>query len=188
MAKEKGFYKQAGLDVEIIERDPSKNNIEQVIKNEAQYGVADSAILLYRAKGKPVKIIASIFQHSPLVFISKKESGIYSPFEMKGRVLSYQKGVDDAPLLAMLKGAQIADDDYIFEDLDFTNGAFIRGEVDVMSAHLSNQPFAMRELGIEINIINPLNYGIDFYGDNLFTTETEIKKNPQRVELFMQHR
>lgn len=184
MAKEKGFYKQAGLDVEIIERDPSKNNIEQVIKNEAQYGVADSAILLYRAKGKPVKIIASIFQHSPLVFISKKESGIYSPFEMKGRVLSYQKGVDDAPLLAMLKGAQIADDDYIFEDLDFTNGAFIRGEVDVMSAHLSNQPFAMRELGIEINIINPLNYGIDFYGDNLFTTETEIKKNPQRVELF----
>jgi len=186
MAKEKGFYKEAGLDVEIIERDANKNNIEQVISGEADYGIADSAILLYRAKGKPVKIIASIFQHSPLVFISKKESGIYSPFEMKSKVLSFQKGVDDAPLLAMLKGAHIAESDYTFEALDFSNEAFIRGEVDVMSAHLSNQPFFMKQRGVEINIINPLNYGIDFYGDNLFTTEKEIANNPKRVELFRQ--
>jgi ABC-type nitrate/sulfonate/bicarbonate transport system substrate-binding protein len=134
MAKEKGFYKEAGLDVDIIERDPLKNNIEQVIDGEAEYGVADSAILLYRAQGKPVKILASIFQHSPLIFLTKKTSNIYSPFEMKGKILSYQKGVDDAPLLALLKSLNIKEEDYKYRPLDFTSNEFIDSKVDVMSA------------------------------------------------------
>ncbi|MEA2072523.1 MAG: ABC transporter substrate-binding protein, partial [Campylobacterota bacterium] len=65
-----------------------------------------------RAKRKPVKIIASIFQHSPLVFISKKDSGIYSPYEMKGKRLSFQKGLDDVLLLGILKGAKLTENDY----------------------------------------------------------------------------
>lgn len=184
MAKEKGFYSKAGLDVEIIERDPTKNNIEQVINGEAHYGVADSAILLYRAKGNPVKVVASIFQHSPLVFIAKRDSKIYSPFEMKNRVLSYQKGLDDASLLTLLKNANIKEDDYSYKTLDFSSNDFVNSKVDVMSAYLTNEPFLMQEKGIEINIINPLNYGIDFYGDNLFTTEKEVEDHPQRVEKF----
>ncbi|MBF0245247.1 MAG: ABC transporter substrate-binding protein, partial [Planctomycetes bacterium] len=186
MALEKGYYKEAGLDVEILERDPKKNNIDEVISGEAEYGVADSALLLYRVKGKPLKLLASIMQHSPLVFIARKESGIHSPYEMKGKILSYQKGLDDAPLLAMLKSANINEADYTFAPLDFTSGALMRGEVDVMSAYLSNQPFFMREQGVEITIINPLSYGIDFYGDNLFTTESEIAKHPKRVVAFTQ--
>ena len=47
MALEKGFYSEAGLDVSILERIPQKNNIVQVINGEAEYGVADSALLLY---------------------------------------------------------------------------------------------------------------------------------------------
>lgn len=40
--------------------------------------------------------------------------------------------------------------------------------------------------GIELNIINPRTYGIDFYGDLLFTTEKEINEHPERVEAFKQ--
>lgn len=186
MALEKGFYKEAGLDVTIIERNPQQNNIEQVVKGEAEYGVADSALLLYRAEGKPVQIMASIFQHSPLIFIAHKESGIVSPYEMKGKRVSYQKGIDDAPLLAMLEQANIASTDYKYSPLDFTNMAFIRHEVDVMSAYSSDQPYRMKELNIPITIINPLNYGIDFYGDNLFSTEKELSEHPDRAKRFME--
>jgi diguanylate cyclase (GGDEF)-like protein/PAS domain S-box-containing protein len=186
MALEKGFYREAGLDVTILERNPNKNNIEQVVKGEAEYGVADSALLLYRAEGKPVQIMASIFQHSPLVFIAHKDSGIVSPFEMKGKKVSYQKGIDDAPLLAMLEDSNIAPSDYTYAPLDFTNGAFIRHEVDVMSAYSSDQPFLMKEKNIPITIINPLNYGIDFYGDNLFSTEKELSEHSERAKLFLE--
>lgn len=186
MALEKGFYKEAGLDVTILERNPQKNNIEQVINGESQYGVADSAILLYRAEGKPVQIMASIFQHSPLIFIAHKDSGIVSPYEMKGKKVSYQKGIDDAPLLATLEDANIKATDYTYVPLDFTSQAFMDHKVDVMSAYLSDQPYLMKENNIPITIINPLNYGIDFYGDNLFATEKELSENPDRAKRFLE--
>lgn len=75
MALEKGYYAESGLNVEIIGRDPAKNNILQVAEGKVGYGVAVSVVLLYRAQGKPLKILASIFQHSPLVFTSKKIPG-----------------------------------------------------------------------------------------------------------------
>lgn len=186
MALEKGYYAQSGLDVEIIERNPAKNNILQVVDGDTEYGVADSAVLLYRAQGKPLKILASIFQHSPLIFISKKDSGIFSPYEMQGKIISYQQGLDDAPFLATLKQANLNEADYRYAPLDFSNEEFIRGDVDVISGYLSNQPYIMKEQGIEINIINPLNYGVDFYGDNLFTTEQELALHPKRAKAFLE--
>ncbi len=84
IAKEKGFYEEEGLNVEIKERDPKKNNILQVLEGESEYGVADAVILRYRAEGHKVKVIATIFQHNAMVLISKKGSGILSPYEMKG--------------------------------------------------------------------------------------------------------
>jgi diguanylate cyclase (GGDEF)-like protein/PAS domain S-box-containing protein len=186
MALEKGFYKEAGLDVTIIERDSHKNNIDQVVNGEAEYGVADSVLLLYRADGKPVRIMASIFQHSPLIFIAHKDSGIVSPFEMKGKRISYEQGIDDAPLLTMLEEAGVTPKKYKYVPLDFTDNAFIRHDVDVMSGYSSDQPFLMKELNIPITIINPLNYGIDFYGDNLFSTENELSEHPDRAKRFLE--
>lgn len=184
MAKERGYYSDVNLDVEIIERDPSKNNIEQVLDGEAHYGVADSAILLYRAQGKPLRVIASIFQHSPIVYLSKRSSGIVSPYEMRGKKISYQKNLNDSILLAMLQSANIHEDEYTHIPLDFSAQNFIDDEVDVISVYLSDQPYFFKQKGIEFNIINPLNYGFDFYGDNLFTTDYEINHHPDRVKRF----
>lgn len=186
MALEKGFYKEAGLDVRILERNAQKNNIMQVVNGEATYGVADSALLLYRADGKPVKVMASIFQHSPLIFIAHKDSKIFSPYEFKGKRISYESGLDDSPLLAMMNDAGIKRSDYALVPHDFTAQAFIDGKVDMMSAYLSDQPFLMQEKNIPITIINPLNYGIDFYGDNLFATDKELASNPERAKRFLQ--
>ncbi|MBV1789803.1 diguanylate cyclase [Marinobacterium sp. D7] len=186
MAKEKGFYADVGLNVEIIERDPKRNNIQQVIDGEADYGVADSALLLYRADGKPVRVMAPIFQHSPLVLIARGASDIVDLGELRGKRVSYQKGLDDTPLLAMLQEAGIGAEDIEYVPLDFSGQAFIDGKVDAMSAYLSDQPFRMRELGIDFTILNPHNYGIDFYGDILFATDKTLDESPERSERFMQ--
>jgi len=185
MAKEKGFYEKAGLDVDIIERDPNKNNILQVIEGNSQYGIADSVILRYRAQKYPVKALASIFQHNPMVLISKKGSGILSPFEIKGKRISYQEGLDDSIISSILAFAHLSHDDIIKAPMDFTHMDFVNGKVDISEAYLSNEPYWMKEkYGIEVNVIDPKNYGIDFYGDIIFTTEDEIKHHPQRVEKF----
>ncbi len=185
MAKEKGFYEKSGLDVTIKERNPSFNNIQQVINGESEYGLADSVILRYRAEGHPVKVIATIFQHNAMVLISKKESGIVSPYEMRGKRIAYQEGLDDSVITSLLSFAHLSQEDIIKAPMDFSHMNLVNDEVDVCEAYISIEPYWMKEkYGIELNIIDPKSYGIDFYGDMIFTTEDEIKKHPQRVEAF----
>jgi len=184
-AKEFGYYKDAGLDVLIKERDPSKNNIMQVINGDSQYGICDSAILKYRADGYPVKLLAAIFQHNAMVLISKKESGILSPYEIKGKKISYQYNLDDSIISSLLEFAHLKNNDYIKKEMDFSKMDFIRGDVDVTEAYVSIEPYWMeKKYNIKVNIIDPKNYGIDLYGDMIFTTQDEIDKHPQRVEAF----
>ena len=186
MAQEKGFYKQNGLNVKILEATPNENHVKRVVSGEAQYGVNNSTILLQRAEGLPVKVLAAIFQHDPLVFITKKSSGIVSPLEMKGKKISFNRGLDDAPLQHMLSSMGIDSKDYNFVPLDYSGETFINSEVDVISGYQSDQPFFYQKKGIEINVISPLNYGIDYYGDMLYTTEEELENHPQRAKNFLE--
>ena len=103
-AKEKGFYDEVGLDVEIKQRDLKYNNIDEVINGNAQYGVADSILILYRLKQQPVVIVSPIFQHSPSVFISLKKKNISSIYELNNKdILFYPNNTDGFSLLAMIK-------------------------------------------------------------------------------------
>ena len=183
-AKMKGFYQEEGLDVEIKQRDIYQNNIQQVIDGEAEYGVSDGILLLYQARNEPVVIVSPIFQHSPQVFITLKSSGIDSPYKLEGKNIAfYHKDTDGFPLLAM------------FEELGVKHNlnrmvikadpeSLIRGEIEAYPGYLSNEPYVLQKAGHEINLIRPLNYGIDFYGDMLFTSKTEVNNHPERVERF----
>ncbi|MCG3688984.1 ABC transporter substrate-binding protein [Aliarcobacter butzleri] len=183
-AKEKGFYEELGLDVEIKERDLKYNNIDEVIKGNAQYGVADSILILYRLKQQPVVIISPIFQHSPNVFISIKKNNISSIYELNNKdILFYPSDTDGFSLIAMLKKFDL-DVNLIRERYKDDYIKLINNEVDVMPAYIANEPFLFKEKGYDVNIINPTNYGFDMYGDMLFTNEDEARNNPNRVEKF----
>lgn len=185
-AKEKGFYANEGLDVTLMVRNASELNINPVrtvLDNDAQYGISDSGLILERMKGRPVVLLAQIFQRSPFIFISKRNSGIISPYEAVGKkVMIDTQNSSYAPLLAMLLETiggvdmiEIIPPSFDYKDLK-------TGKADLMAAYLTNQPYTLKQQGMILNIINPQNYGIDFYGDNLFTTESEVKNHPGRVE------
>lgn len=186
VAKEKGFYDEVGLDVEIREKDLEKNNIEQVINGEAEYGVADSVLILYKAQNASVVIVSPIFQHSPSVLIALKSSGINSPYELTDKeIIFYENDNDGFSILAMLNQLKVQPNlirkreknDYL---------KVMDGEVDLSPAYLSNELFHFKEKNIDVNIINPMNYGIDLYGDMLFTNQNEAKNHPERVIKFKQ--
>lgn len=185
-AKEKGFYSEIGLDVEIRQRDRSKNNIEQVISGEAEYGVSDSVLLLYSAKNEPISIIAPIFQHSPGVILTLKSSGINSPYKLNNKKLMfYKKDTDGFGILAMFQNIDVQPT-LIRNKAKEDHTSLINHKVDAYAAYLTNEPFYFQEKGVDINIINPANYGLDLYGDMLFTNTKEAKEHPQRVENFKQ--
>jgi diguanylate cyclase (GGDEF)-like protein len=185
-AKEKGFYSELGLDVEIRQRDRSKNNIQQVISGEAEYGISDSVLLLYRAKNEPVTIITPIFQHSPSVVLTLKSSGLNSPYKLNNKELMfYKKDADGFGILAMFENIKVQPILKRTKDKEDHN-ALLNKKTDAYAAYLTNEPFFFKEKGIDINIINPLNYGLDLYGDMLFTNLDEALNHPKRVEKFKQ--
>ncbi|NIB40811.1 ABC transporter substrate-binding protein [Pseudomaricurvus alkylphenolicus] len=185
-AKEKGFYSEAGFDVEIRERDPALAPMDEVLSGKADFGVSDSSLILHRMRGKPVVVLGAIFQHSPLVLLTRAQDNLLGPFELKGKRIMFQKGIDDATLTAMFHQLGIADDDFVHVPHNFDDNALLNGEVDAMSAYLTDQPYFYQQQGMAVHVINPLNYGIDFYGDMLFTSEEVVRSDPHRAERFLQ--
>jgi len=184
-AIEKGFYEDEGLDVQIHELAKNTSVVSQVVSGQAQYGIGDSAILIDYAEGQPIKAISAIFQHNSLVFISKQSSGIFSPYDMaEKRIMLSGSSRDSAPLLATLLQAGVLKSDYTYVDNTYRNDDLIEDKIDVMIGYRSNEPFYFAEQDVGINIISPRNYGIDFYGDLLFTSQQEISEHPHRTDRF----
>src|SRR3990167_5837791 len=71
-AKERGYYREAGLDVRINEALPGSDPVKTVLDGKAEFGVGTSALLLERKAGKPVVALAVIFQNSPYVLITRQ--------------------------------------------------------------------------------------------------------------------
>ena len=182
-AIEKGFYAREGLDVILKQRDPNKGHIQSVLDGDASYGVADAGLVLRRLRGSPVVLLKQIFQHSPLVFLTLKKSGITTPYDLVDKVVMIDSNAhSNAPLIGMLLQT-IGDLDAIKTmPHSFSMDELIMGRVDALSVYITSQPFSLKQKGIAYNIIHPKSYGIDFYGDNFFTTKMEIKKHPKRVE------
>ncbi|NOR81050.1 MAG: diguanylate cyclase, partial [Methyloprofundus sp.] len=184
-AKAQGFYHDEGIELIFQEADTNIYPIEQVTNGQAQYGISDIGIIAHYANGKPVRALAAIFQHNPLIFISKQSSGIISPYEMAGKRLMFDnKGGDNSVLTAMLAEAGLPQNRYTVVPRSFSTDELEADEVDAMSAYITDQLFTLKQKNIAINIIKPENYGIDFYGDVLFTSTQEIQQHPQRVAAF----
>src|SRR5690349_14620389 len=89
VAREKGFYKEAGLDVAISRGFGSGDTIKRVGSRSASFGVADTgAIIAARANDDvPVRIVAMIFDRATLGVIYLTESGIKNPKDLEGRAI-----------------------------------------------------------------------------------------------------
>ncbi len=184
-AVEKGFYREAGLDVELIEGKPGVNFFEEVLSGRAEYGIEMSEILLERNKGKPLVVVAAIFQHSPQIFLMREDSGIKSPQDLIGRRVMWRFD-SAAELGAMLKNEGVDYEDIEFIKLSWDINDLIDKKVDAVHAYITAQPFEMEQRGTAYTFLRPINYGVDFYGDCLFTSEKETREHPERVKAFRQ--
>lgn len=184
-AKAQGYYAEEGLDVEIHERRPGQDYIRHILSGQTDYGIGDAGIVAHYAKGEALVALAAVFQHDALVLYSKQSSGIISPYEMAGKRVMYDAvGENNAPVRALLAEAGLNENRYIAVAESFDIEDLIRDKVDAMSGYLTDKPFEFQQRGIKVNIINPQNYGIDFYGDLLFTSQRELRQHPGRAERF----
>ncbi len=184
-AREKGFYRDAGLDVTIQPGEPNTNTVKLVLSGAADVGVGTSDIMLYRLKGEPVIALAAIFQHSPSVYLSLKSSGIKTPQDLAGKRVMLTEKSQSAEFYTLLDSEGVPRDKIKRIPPTSDINDLISGKTDVFDAYLTNEPFALIKKNIPFNSIRPSVYGIDFYGDCLFTSENETAKHPKAINAFL---
>lgn len=185
-AVEKGFYREAGLEVELVEYLGDNSPLQVLLADKANYAVSDSGVAVSRALGEPVVALAAIYQHSPYAFLVKEDSGIQRVEDFVGKRVSIGNRLEHVELLATLRRAGLKTGDFIPIPTSFDSESLIRGETDVYNAYLTNQGFVLEQAGFDIRYILPSHYGVDFYGDILTTTEKEILDHPERVRKFLE--
>lgn len=183
-AVEKGFYEQAGLEVTLREGGPETHFADELSSGRSEYAVALASMLIHRNQGKPIVALAAILQHSPEVLMVLESSGINNPHQMAGRTVAASP--EDTPaLLAMFKNEGLAKDAVKTIPYEFDLDRMKSGAIHGLGAYTINEPFVCQEKGVGVRLIQPRDYGVDFYGDCLFTNEEEIKKHPKRVRAFI---
>jgi len=183
-AQLKGYYQEEGLEVEIKERKPGLLPVDAVLAGDADFGNATSDIMFLRMQGKPVVALAVIMQHSPWILLVRADSGITVPEDLIGKTVSMDMSYRDAEIEAMFKDEYISTETMTIVRKEPGVENLINGTVDARVSYITSQPFELQEQGFAARVIRPVNYGVDFYGDTLFTSERQIREHPQRVAAF----
>jgi len=183
MAKEKGFYENENLDVNIKEFDYNINILDDLLNKKIDYAVGKSSLIVDKLEGKDIVILSAIYQNSPMVLISLKKSNIFSPKDLKNKNIMI---TSDAKLAASINSMIISQgvslDSINFQKHSFELEDLISGKTDALASYLSNEPFVLKEKDIEFVIHNPSDYGFDFYGGIFYTSKNELNENPLRVK------
>src|SRR6267378_3258939 len=175
-ALEQGLYRDAGLDVTIREGGPDIDVSEAVAGGKADFGVCSAGVLRDWGAGRRLVVLAAIFQRSAAVILVARRADISSVADLRGRTLMDTPGSDE--IAAMLKREGI---DYQALPRVAHEGNprdLLAGRADAMVAYSTNEPFVLEQLGAAYRTFSPGDYGIDFYGDNLCTSEAELKAHP----------
>ena len=185
-AVEKGFYREEGLSVELKEGGYSVDTVDEVAQGRADFGVTNSEIVLARFREKKeVTVLAAVFQHSPLVMVARKSAGIKTAQDLAGKTVKMTRKLRDTELHTMFHNEGISFDRITIVEGENRYAHYFDDRIDALSAYITNEPFYYLEKDIPYTVIRPLTYGIDFYGDCLFTTEQMANHSPKLVKRFI---
>lgn len=184
-AKEKGFYENVGLDVELKEYNPEVDILSDVLNNKVTYGISNSNIVLENKKIASIALLATYLQKSPLVFITKPD--IKTPSQFLGKTIMGNKDeLKNSSLALFLSHFNINFSNTKFISHNFKIDDFINGKVEIMSAFRSNQLYELDKRKIDYNIIDPADYGFVMSAVNLYTSKEEAFKNKDRTQKFIE--
>ncbi|MDA1258523.1 MAG: ABC transporter substrate-binding protein [Chloroflexi bacterium] len=186
VAKQNGFFIEEGLDVAIRHSSGQNEHLKLLLEDEVQITTATAAqLLIRRADEIPVVSVALFGQRGDQGFVARADSGIKTPADFAGRSVGFKAGVIPAELHALLGTAGLTVDDVELRAVGFDPRSFIEGQVDVYPVFLNNEPDTIRRAGVEIEVIDPQEFGVPTLGVNYIVTEDMLANDRDVVERFL---
>jgi diguanylate cyclase (GGDEF)-like protein len=188
-AKWQGYYSDAGIDVEIksaFEEDGTYlSPTEQVSQGKADFAIGSLDILLERDRGNELVVLAPIFQRSPVAVFALDSTPIDSLSQLaKLRIGAATSQAARIELEALFRARGFNYDKLQFVDAPVAVTSLVSGEVDAIFTYEISASRQAKELGVRLNKLHPADYGLNFYGDTLFTSSKIAKGQPALARAF----
>jgi NitT/TauT family transport system substrate-binding protein len=190
VAAAKGYYKEEGIDIQIL---PGGSDIipeQNVYNGVANVGVTwVSSLMTYQAQGYEVQEVAQMFQKSGLLLVSKKSAGINSPKDLAGKKVGNWFGGNEYEVLALLEKYKLdKNKDLKLVQQDYTMDQLKEGSIDAASAMTYNEFGLLLESGIakeDLNVIDMNKEEVAMMEDCLFVNSDWASKNKDLLVRFL---
>lgn len=187
-AQSKGFYRDAGLQVEFQNKiDPDL--ITLVGQGSVGVGLSDgTSVIPAVSQGIPIKYVATVYGRFPSIVFAKASSGIKSAADLKGKKIGTpgRYGSSWIMLQALLKSAGLTPNDVeIVEYPDFGQGAAVQqGAVDAATGFVNNEPIQLERSGSEPVVLR-VDQAVPLQGPGLIVGTKLLETDPATVRAFV---
>lgn len=188
LAKEKGWFEKAGLDVDIEDGNGSVTTV-QIVGSRDQFDVGQAALatmVIARNKGLPVKALAPFAVTNDIGVLVPTDSGIDSPADLKGKTVVYTAGSLEAPFIdAFLAAGDLTRKDINLLSVDASSKAstYMVGRADAV---VSTIPFVFPSVVAQRDskVIPFADYDLDMVSFGLFASESSLEKKREPLARF----
>lgn len=184
-----GYYKEAGLDVQLVEGNGSGNTAQLVASNRSQLAYADAvAVSQLIAKGAPMRVLSTIYQSNPNEVSALKKTGIKSIKDLVGKKVGVPSGSSQTtmlPLFLRANGLKESDVNLINMPSTAMVPALLQGQVDAILGSIDAYQIQLEAQGADLDNYRFADYGVPTVSTSIFASNAYIKENPDVVRKFI---
>ena len=188
-AKKMGWYKDAGLDVNLEPGKGSAVAVQKVAAGANPVGLADMPnALALRGKGADTVGVFNVYANSPQGLYWLKSSGIKSVKDLAGKKIGNPAG-DGArtiwPALAKANGMDANSVTWVNVDANAKLAALKSKAIDATTSFYNIHHIFKRELGDDMGFVAWKDAGLNTYGNTVIVNADYLKKNKATVAAFV---
>jgi NitT/TauT family transport system substrate-binding protein len=187
-AQHHGYFRDAGLVVEVKAGGPERDAIRELELGLAQFGVASAdQVIRAAAKGAPVVVIAQLFQRNPLQWIYRRTTAaIREPADLRGRAIGITYGGNDETIMrTLLAQAGLTENDVRLFSVRYDYTPFYNKEVDIWPVYRNSQGLFLEDqlgkAGEPVRFLDPAALGVHFVANSVVTSRKMMRERPDIV-------
>lgn len=188
--KEKGFFKDQGIDLEIQEGRGSATVTQVVAAKTVPFGYVDVPTMMRAAvKGAPVVAVGVALQTNPMSAMGFTDKNIKKPEDIKGKTVATTPGDSMSqiwPLFLKKTGLKESDFKTVSGDATTKLNAVINGQADLLLGYVMDQSMKIKDAtGKDVYPIKFADYGINMVSSGIIANADYVKANADLVRRFM---